>query len=163
MNIIVGLGNPGDKYKHTRHNVGFQVLDKLEALKLNDAVLIKPDTFMNESGKAVKAGLKKYDYKALAEKNFSNLFVIYDDLDIPVGKYKLVFGSVPKIHNGVNSIIENLGTDQFWSIRIGTDGRNGDRSVSPEDYVLQGFRDDERILIDKVIDAITTLLQDKLE
>ncbi len=178
MVILVGLGNPGAKYIHSRHNMGFQVVERLgQALLLENwnedktcdslvsrgeaAILVKPQTFMNLSGTAVKALLKKYDYANLGKKDFHSLFLIYDDLDLEVGKYKVVFGSRPKMHNGVNDVVEKLGTDQFWHIRIGVDGRGGDRSTDPQEYVLSGFRDDEQILIEKVVDSIVELLKAK--
>lgn len=176
MKLVVGLGNPGEKYKHTRHNVGFMVLNQLqkdanlgnwtfdkgsnvEVIKTNTGVFVKPQTFMNESGSAVYAVLKNIDYPALSKRDFSNVFVVYDDLDLPVGKYKLQLGTGPKVHNGVNSIKERLGSDQFWHIRIGTDGRQGDRSMDPEDYVLSGFTQDEWEVMQKVIGAIVDVLQ----
>lgn len=180
MTLIVGLGNPGDKYSASRHNTGWRVVEEIakiqipnttfqmeksleaETLKVNDTLLIRPQTFMNLSGTAVKAALKKYDYSALGKKDFHALFVIYDDLDIEVGKYKVIFGSGPKVHNGVNDIKEKLGTDQFWHIRVGVDGRKGDRSADPQDYVLSGFSPDEQVLIDKVVDSIVELLASKI-
>lgn len=178
MTLIVGLGNPGEKYTHTRHNMGWRIAEAIakaknsnfidqksleaEVAELGGAVLLKPLTFMNLSGTAVKAALKKYDYSALGKKDFHALFVIYDDLDIEVGKYKVIFGSGPKVHNGVNDIKEKLGTDQFWHIRVGVDGRKGDRSADPQDYVLSGFSPDEQVLIDKVIDSIVELLASKI-
>lgn len=177
--IIVGLGNPGEKYKQSRHNMGFQVVEELaklsssptwaleksldaEILKLSETILVKPQTFMNLSGNAVKAVMKKYDFSSLGKKDFHGLFVIYDDLDIEVGKYRLVFGSGPKVHNGLNHIKEVLGTDQFWHVRIGVDGRKGDRSEDPQNYVLRGFSEDEQILVDKVVVAAVELLGQKI-
>lgn len=179
MTVIVGLGNPGTKYTHSRHNMGFQVVEQLEQTlgsghwtldktadayicETTGAVLVQPQTYMNLSGNAVKAVMKKYDYAALGKRDFHNLFVIYDDLDIEVGKYKLIFGSGPKVHNGVNHIKEVLGTDQFWHIRVGVDGRMGDRSMDPQDYVLSGFREAEQALIDKVVDSIVEILAQKI-
>ena len=180
MTIIVGLGNPGEKYAHSRHNMGWRVVESIqralhsgqwvvdkaseaEVFEIGDAVLVKPHTFMNLSGTAVKAIMKKHDFAALGKKDFHNLFVIYDDLDLEVGKSKLVFGSGPKVHNGVNHIKDTLGTDQFWHIRIGVDGRKGDRSQDPQDYVLGGFSPDEEELVNKVIDSIVDLLKQKIE
>ncbi len=180
MTIIVGLGNPGEKYKDSRHNMGWRVLNALaklqipnskfqieksmeaQILRMENTVLVKPQTYVNLSGSAVRAVLKKYDYAALGKSDFHDLFIVYDDLDLEVGKYKLVFGSGPKIHNGVNHIKEVLGTDQFWHIRIGVDGRKGDRSIDPQDYVLSEFTKDEQALINKVIDSIVQLLQTKM-
>lgn len=180
MMFIVGLGNPGEKYAHSRHNMGWRVVDALakslvpdskfqlekslesEVQQTASAVMAKPVTYMNLSGKAVRAVLKKYEYAALAKKDFSDLFVIYDDLDLEVGKYKLIFGSGPKVHNGVNSVKETLGTDQFWHIRVGVDGRKGDRSIDAQDYVLLGFSEDEQYLLQKVIESIVDILSQKM-
>jgi peptidyl-tRNA hydrolase, PTH1 family len=178
MMFIVGLGNPGEKYTHSRHNMGWQIVDRLQATDHNDwkyekaleaqtvqireALLVKPHTFMNLSGNAVKATLKKYDFGALGKKDFHTLFIIYDDLDIEVGKYKVIFGSGPKVHNGVNDIKEKLGSELFWHIRVGVDGRKGDRSVDPQEYVLSGFSEEEQVLIDKVVDSIVELLATKI-
>lgn len=177
MQVFVGLGNPGNKYRSTRHNLGFIVVDLLatklqlqftedkgaQALVAKNATctLVKPQTFMNRSGVSVKEVLKKTSYASLSSKNIPSLFLIYDDLDLEVGRYKLVFGSSPKMHNGVNSVKESLGTDQFWHVRIGVDSRKGDRSVPPEDYVLSGFTEQEQLLLSSMIDSITTLLIDQ--
>jgi peptidyl-tRNA hydrolase, PTH1 family len=181
MTFIVGLGNPGEKYAHSRHNVGWRIVETIATYKnpatefhlekpleaqtmmIGKSLLVKPQTFMNLSGNAVKAIVKKYDYAALGKKDFHNLFVIYDDLDIEVGKYKLVFGSGPKVHNGVNHISEVLGTDQYWHVRIGVDGRKGDRSADPQEYVLSGFNADEQYLIGKITDSVVDLLAAKLD
>lgn len=179
MTLIVGLGNPGASYLHSRHNIGFHVVEQLEKklgmgqwtldktanaqiCQTEQAVLVKPQTYMNLSGNAVRAVLKKFAYAALAKRDFHTLFVIYDDLDIEIGKYKLIFGTGPKVHNGVNHIKEVLGSDQFWHIRIGTDGRGGDRSEDPQDYVLHGFSDEEQVLVDKVCEAIVDTLAGKI-
>ncbi|MEP7166875.1 MAG: aminoacyl-tRNA hydrolase [Candidatus Woesebacteria bacterium] len=180
MTIIVGLGNPGEKYTHSRHNTGWRIVEAIaqkagvsdwkveksleaETLRVGNCVLAKPQTFMNLSGSAVKAVLKKYDYDSLGKKDFHNLFVIYDDLDVEVGKYKLVFGSGPKVHNGVNHIKDSLGTDQFWHVRVGVDGRKGDRSMDPQDYVLGGFSSDEQYLIGKITESVVDLLSQKID
>jgi len=167
MKFIVGLGNPGDKYKHTRHNIGFKVVDQMAGdqkwnksnrgkleyfwLELGEekAELIKPQTFMNKSGLAL-AYLKKKHHQ-LTEKN---LFVIHDDLDLELGSFKFQFGKGPKQHNGLTSIYQYLGTDQFWHVRIGVDGRLGDRSVPSDKYVLSSFSPDERLIIEPVINQV---------
>lgn len=178
MVFFIGLGNPGDKYAHSRHNMGWRVVESLaqsrsadfsfqksleaEVCVLPEAILVKPHTFMNLSGNAVRAVLKKYDYAALGKKDFHNVFLIYDDLDFAVGKYRLVFGSGPKVHNGVNNVKEVLGTDQFWHVRVGVDGRAGDRSMDPQDYVLSGFTAEEQELIEKVNGSLTDMLLEKM-
>lgn len=164
MRIIVGLGNPGNKYLHTRHNVGFKIVDQmakgqdwknskkgqLKYLWLSQGdekiELVKPQTFMNKSGLALAYVKKKHP-----QLSGENLFVIHDDLDIEVGKFKLQFGKGPKQHNGLTSIYQQFGTDQFWHVRIGVDGRKGDRSIPADKYVLSSFPPDERELIEQVI------------
>lgn len=171
MNILVGLGNPGEKYQSTRHNVGFLVLDQL----FNDAhfinmskirgllakinqhgqefFLLKPQTFMNESGVSLSAFYQFYKIqtKSNGQLNLNNLFVIHDDLDIIFGDYKIQFGKGPKVHNGLLSIYQHLGTDQFWHVRIGVDNRLGDRSMPASAYVLSGFSDEERSKIADIV------------
>ena len=132
--IIVGLGNPGKEYQNTRHNIGFAVLDdinkqfggefeldkKLGAetseIKMdgNKVLLVKPQTFVNNSGKSIKVLSSRS--KVLG----SNLVVIHDDLDVPFGKVKLSFGRSSAGHRGVESIIRALKTDKFFRVRFGT-------------------------------------------
>ncbi len=167
MKVIVGLGNPGNKYLHTRHNIGFKVLDQmaqdqdwkiskkgqLEYLWLEQfeekIELVKPQTFMNKSGISL-AYIKKKHPQLVGE----NLFVVHDDLDLIVGKFKLVFGKGPKQHNGLSSIYQRLGTDQFWHVRIGVDGRSGNRQIPADKYVLSSFSPDEKKLITPVIQQV---------
>jgi len=167
MKIIVGLGNPENKYRHTRHNIGFKVVDQmavdrdwksskkgqLEYLCLGQGEkkikLVKPQTFMNKSGLAL-AYVKKKHPQLTGE----DLFVVHDDLDLEVGRFKFNFGKGPKQHNGLISIYQHLGTDQFWHVRIGVDGRKGDRSIPADKYVLSSFSSDERVLIESVINQI---------
>src|SRR3989344_1048929 len=117
MKLVVGLGNPGSKYAHTRHNVGYLVADKLSA---SDFLILLPDKFMNRSGVVLKAFLKKHPKIELKD-----VYVVHDDLDIELGKYKLTFGKGPKVHNGLKSIYEQLGTKDFWHLRIGIDSDRG--------------------------------------
>jgi peptidyl-tRNA hydrolase, PTH1 family len=166
MKVIVGLGNPGREYKDTRHNVGFMVLEKIatdtgvgfqtnkklfsQIIKLPDLILIKPETFMNDSGKAVRAVID-YFVPAL---DFHNLYVVHDDLDIEIGKTKTQLGKGPKEHNGLQSIYQHLSSDQFWHVRVGVDAREGIRLVSGSDYVLGKLKDDESLIVDKVCETI---------
>lgn len=157
MKFFFGLGNPGQKYAQTRHNAGFIFLDywakqlmsssvwkqqkKLKAniLKLNHKILVKPKVYMNNSGEVVRAVVDYYADSA-AEQNLElrkKIFLVHDDLDLEIGQYKIQFGVGPKGHNGLLSTYQHLGTDQFWHIRIGVDDRQGDRSVPPQNYVLQ--------------------------
>jgi PTH1 family peptidyl-tRNA hydrolase len=159
--MFIGLGNPGTRYEYTRHNAGFVILENLrqvlecpkftsskkifaDVCKVKEAVFIKPQTFMNESGKAVKAALSYYDKQASKEAGgYQNLFVIHDDLDLPLGTYKIQYGTGPKGHNGLLSIYQHLKTENFWHIRVGIDSRDGDRTIAPQVYVLQKFTPQE--------------------
>lgn len=171
MKLIIGLGNFEDKYLNTRHNAGFLFVDFLQAkLKLpqfktqakffcllsksNDIVLAKPTTYMNGSGRAVSALVNFYNF------DISQLIVVHDDLDIELGSFKLQFGKGPKIHNGLASIYQHLGTDQFWHLRLGVDDRKGDRSVPGASYVLLSLSEDNKTILNKVFEqAIAQLDQ----
>jgi PTH1 family peptidyl-tRNA hydrolase len=113
MKIVVGLGNPGIKYENTRHNTGrilVKVLEKkLEGQKIK---FITPDTFMNNSGEAVKSFVK-------TKKDLKDLVVIYDDIDLPLGKIKISFDKSSGGHNGLESIINHVKSREFIRIRIG--------------------------------------------
>lgn len=148
MKLVVGLGNPGSSYLNTRHNAGFLVVDALQKIKLPDMILRKSDTFMNESGSFVKRMVDQYKL------NLKDLYVIHDDLDIKLGEYKIQFGKGPKDHNGLKSVDESLGTDQYWHIRIGVDNRPGDNKPLGIEYVLQDFTKDERETLDKTINEV---------
>ena len=181
MHIIVGLGNPGDKYKLTRHNVGWLVVDELakqqngswetnkkfnaEICKVGDMLLVKPLTFMNLSGKTVQAVLSYYKLLpktlGVVTKKASDLTnvltVIHDDLDLKFGSYKKSVDSRSAGHNGVQSIIDNLKTKNFNRIRIGINSAS--RGQIPADkFVLQKFNDDELATINKLIPEIISQL-----
>ncbi len=126
MNIVIGLGNPGNTYVRNRHNVGWMVLDVMGALEglhfaekkifsghvaqFGEVLMLKPDTFMNLSGIAAKAIAKQYD---------APVAVVYDDIDIPLGEIKCSINRGAGGHNGVQSIIDHLGTKDFLRIRVG--------------------------------------------
>ena len=138
MKLIVGLGNPTEKYANTRHNTGFLTVDKI-ADKLNvkvtrkafdaligkinykgeQVILMKPQTFMNESGRAVRKAVNYYHL------DVEDILVIYDDLDLNYGKIRLRESGSSGGHNGIKSIIENIGTQKFKRIRIGIE-KKGD-------------------------------------
>jgi len=146
MKLIIGLGNPGERYKNTRHNAGFLVADELQKMKLPVGVIVrKSDVFMNNSGVFVKALYTKYHIQN------TDLYIVHDDLDIPLGSYKIQLGIGPKVHNGVNSVETELGTKDFWRVRIGVDNRQADDRTQGEDYVLQNFTDEEKITINEVV------------
>ena len=165
MKLMVGLGNPGKEYKRSRHNVGFRVVDKLgevwgkgkfvlekrweaEVMKIDDLILVKPTTFMNASGRTVR---KIKDYFKI---DLDDVWVAHDDLDIVLGEYKIQKSKGPKIHNGLKSVEENLGSDGFWRIRVGVDGRGGKRRESGEKYVLGDFGKKEDGVMMKVVDEV---------
>jgi PTH1 family peptidyl-tRNA hydrolase len=162
MKIIVGLGNPGRKYERTRHNAGFMATDKLARnlhieiaqekyhalvgraqIDSEEAILAKPQTYMNESGRAVGAILRG-TYAAV-----SDVIVIHDELDLPLGAVKIKTGGGHGGHNGLRSIIENLGTADFIRIRVGI-GRPAS-GIDPADYVLSPFLAEERLAVPEVM------------
>ncbi|WP_028400971.1 aminoacyl-tRNA hydrolase [Ectobacillus panaciterrae] len=154
MKLIVGLGNPGREYETTRHNIGFMVIDELSKrwnIPLNQqkfkgiygsgvvggekVVLLKPLTYMNLSGESIRPLM---DFYKLDVEDF---VVMYDDLDLPVGKLRLRMKGSAGGHNGIKSTIAHLGTQEFNRIRIGIDRpRNGMKVV---DYVLGRFTSEE--------------------
>jgi PTH1 family peptidyl-tRNA hydrolase len=169
MKVIVGLGNPGDKYKHNRHNVGFMVLDQLatklkgdnqkfemnkkfnaEILQTKKYILVKPQTFMNDSGLAVSSICRFFKIK------YDDLYIVHDDLDIKIGDYKIQFGKGPQVHNGLLSIEQELGTDQFFNVRVGVENREvrGNKGIPGVVYSLQNFNPDENKIIDVVVGKI---------
>ncbi|MFA6076617.1 MAG: aminoacyl-tRNA hydrolase [Candidatus Paceibacterota bacterium] len=114
MKIVVGLGNPGTEYENTRHNTG-RIMVGLVEKKLEDKLKIKfitPDTFMNNSGRAITPFVK-------VKKDLKDLVVIYDDIDLPLGKIKISFNRSSGGHNGLNSVIKALKSEEFLRIRVG--------------------------------------------
>ncbi len=170
MKYLFGLGNPGKKYQTTRHNVGFLFIDhfvschqipqlhlqkKVHSLvsKSESLLVVKPETYMNNSGQAVRAILDYYSAENISnfdENNLSDVFVVHDDLDIVLGKYKIQQGVGPKVHNGLHSIYQHVGSQQFWHVRVGIDARAGDRSIPGEKYVLSSFLEKERAILTAV-------------
>jgi peptidyl-tRNA hydrolase, PTH1 family len=166
MKVIVGLGNPGRKYARTRHNVGFLVLDELAlslSVALNQAkhdallckalidsesvVLAKPQTFMNDSGRAVAAILRDV-YSSAAD-----LIVVHDDLDLPFASVRIKIGGGHGGHNGLRSLIDLIGSVDFIRVRIGID-RPPD-GFDAADYVLSPFLPEERDRVSDVIKKAT--------
>jgi len=161
MKIIVGLGNPGAKYAHNRHNVGFMFADFLLAEgdsfisdkyllsevagKKSDIILAKPQTFMNKSGDAVRKLIERF--------GSSELIIVHDDLDIPFGKYKIQMQG-PKAHNGITDIQNKLQTMDFLRIRIGVDDRPSENRMVGEEYVLQDFTEQEQTRLPEIFKEI---------
>ena len=174
MKLLIGLGNPGSQYERTRHNVGFRVMDALatkyalrwerrnRALLANGnigdekVVLIKPLTFMNNSGEAVSELVRWYKVQP------EDILVIYDDLDLPVGQIRLRPKGSAGGHNGLSSIIHHLHTDQFPRLRVGI-GRPTNSHMNTVDYVLGATSGDEGIQLataeDHAVDAVPVILQ----
>lgn len=144
MFLLVGLGNPGEKYQNTSHNVGHWLVDQLEAL--DGFTLRKTSVYMNNSGLAVK--------RLLDEMKLSpdNLVVAHDDLDLKLGEFKLQEGRGSAGHKGVQSIIDTLGTQNFWRLRLGI-GRPPS-GFEAEEYVLGEFAPGELKIIGKLIPKI---------
>lgn len=146
MKLIVGLGNPGTKYAKTRHNIGFMAVDKLAkdlalSFKLNrslkavlaqndEIVLMKPQTFMNNSGVAVQRVIKKFNIA------LSNVLIIFDDLDMEVGKIRYRDTGSSGGHRGMQSIIEHLKTNDLKRLKIGIGRTNW---ITPDKYVTGNF------------------------
>ena len=164
VKLIVGLGNPGEKYIETKHNVGFMLVDKIckdldlkfTADKIFQKVyFVKPTTFMNESGKAVQALLAYYGL------DIEDLLVIYDDLDMEVGKIRLRSKGSAGGHNGIKSIIKHIGSQEFKRIKIGI-GRPKE-GMTVVQHVLGKFDKDAYITIlntlDKIDNAVNYYLQ----
>jgi PTH1 family peptidyl-tRNA hydrolase len=168
ITLIVGLGNPGLKYQWTRHNAGFMVLDRLSDLagipvarkrysglygegSWNGAhlLLLKPQTFMNLSGRSVSEAMRFHKL------SFKDLVVIHDDLDIPFGSVKLKEGGGHAGHNGLRSLVSELGGGGFVRVRVGIGRpRYGDAA----DYVLSNFAKDEISQLPRLVDNLIALL-----
>jgi len=176
MILIVGLGNPGKKYEKTRHNIGFRVIEELEGKFLNKKIIIaKSQTFMNESGKSVKRLIENCKLKSkkissspssLSRSIIENLIVVHDDIDLPLGKIRIVKNRGAAGHKGVESIIKELKTKNFIRFRIGIQPKTY-KPKNIEKFVLQKFNKDEeeivREVIKKSVEAIEILLREGLE
>jgi len=147
MIVIVGLGNPGKKYEKTRHNVGFRVIDELARIKERGFIIAKPQTFMNNSGKAVKALVNFYKIKP------DNLWVVHDDIDLPIGELKIAKGRGSAGHKGVQSIINELKTKDFNRIRVGICPKT-DKPKTIDKFVLQNFTKEEEKILKETIKQI---------
>jgi PTH1 family peptidyl-tRNA hydrolase len=167
MHLIVGLGNPGKKYEKTRHNVGFRVVDELEKiydLSQSKVILLKPDSFMNNSGKVVQ------EYLAYEKISPENLIVVHDDIDLLFGDVRVSKDSSSAGHKGVQSIIDTIGTKDFRRIRIGiqpTPLRQGSagqaqKKIHTEKFVLENFSktEEEKLpeIIKKAIEEVSKLI-----
>lgn len=169
MLLIVGLGNPGKKYEKTRHNVGFMVIDELEKKELpKKAKLLKPETFMNNSGIAVKSAIKMLSGvrpRSETERGLTplHLIIIHDDIDLPIGKIRISKNRGSGGHRGIESIIKETGTKNFYRIRIGICPLKG-KPEYLEKFVLQSFSKEEEVILNKAIyDAVNVHLMPLLQ
>lgn len=174
--LIVGLGNPGDKYEGTRHNVGFMVADELgergrfpiqrlkykaltntAAIGGQGALVMKPTTYMNLSGEAVGEAAKFYKIAP------DRVLVISDDVDLPLGKLRIRTGGSAGGHNGLKSIIQHLGSDQFPRLKVGV-GERPHPGYDMADWVLSRFQGEDRKVMDEAVkraaDAVECFLRD---
>jgi PTH1 family peptidyl-tRNA hydrolase len=175
MKLIVALGNPGLRYSETRHNAGVIVLDEIAAefrfptTELNlkfralmtdkviegeKIIIAKPQDYMNKSGEVVK---KIMDYFEIP---LENLIVLHDDLDIELGKFKVAENSSAAGHNGVQDIIDKLGTQKFKRIRIGIEGeeKRKERVMPGDAFVLQDFSSEEIKIVKNLAGEISKLI-----
>lgn len=168
--MIVGLGNPGKEYASHRHNAGFRVVDALArshglffrrrrgvkatvaegSIQGRRAILAKPQTFMNASGQAVGSLSRTFRVKP------QQILVVYDDLDLPLGRLRLRAEGSSGGHKGMKSIIDSLGTQDFPRLRVGIGRPPG--AMDPMDYVLQPFDRGERLLVAQTLnEAVATI------
>jgi PTH1 family peptidyl-tRNA hydrolase len=170
VKVVVGLGNPGRQYAETRHNVGWMVVDRLAEragwsdrpargasaaivsgrYRGLDVALVKPQTFMNLSGVAVRKALVRF------RAPLDDLLVIVDDFALPFGKLRFREGGSSGGHNGLESIIDELGSNRFPRLRVGI----GDPAGRAVDHVLSRFAGEERAALDKVIDAAADAVEE---
>ncbi len=176
MKLIVGLGNPGAKYEYTKHNIGFRVIDKLvneletkyktkHINKFNamiielrneeeKIVLVKPLTYMNLSGEAIRKIINWYKI------NIDNIVIVHDDLDLPIGKVRYREKGSAGGHNGVSSIIQYLDTTIFKRVKIGIDRPQNNEVV---DYVLTPFSPEDKKTIDNCIVYVSKALMEWID
>ncbi|MDO8621090.1 MAG: aminoacyl-tRNA hydrolase [Candidatus Levybacteria bacterium] len=196
MKLIVGLGNPGEKYEKTRHNLGFMVIEKFlkdfEPVRktvwenqnkfksdivqlewqrthggLEKVILAKPKTYMNNSGMAVRLISDFFKISC------SDIWIVNDDIDLPLGAMKIRFGGASAGHHGVDSVMSSLGTDKFWRFRMGTGIKNQKLNIknqklkNVEDFVLRMFSGSEKGKVKEMIKrgakAIEMALEEGIE
>lgn len=171
MFLIVGLGNPGEKYDDTRHNIGFKAIDNI-AKKYNininrekfkgvygdgiiqgeKVILLKPTTYMNLSGESIKEIINFYKI------DIKDIIVIYDDISLDVGKLRIREKGSAGGHNGIKSIIANLGTDIFSRIKVGV----GQPKVDLVNHVLGKFSNDEKEVLSESLDVVVKAVNEAL-
>lgn len=167
MKLIIGLGNPGKEYANTRHNIGFMVLDNYlgnvnyqkkfnaeyyeENINGEKVIFIKPQTYMNLSGNAVKEFVSFYKVE------FEDILVIQDDLDLPLGKYRVKINSSSGGHNGIKSIINVLHSDAFARLKIGV---SNNKEIDTKDYVLGRFSKEDLSVLEEMYPRFNKIIND---
>lgn len=167
MKLIIGLGNPGKEYTNTRHNIGFMVLDNylgnvnyqkkfnaeyyVENINGEKVIFIKPQTYMNLSGNAVKEFVSFYKVE------FEDILVIQDDLDLPLGKYRVKINSSSGGHNGIKSIINVLHSDAFARLKIGV---SNNKEIDTKDYVLGRFSKEDLSVLEEMHPRFNKIIND---
>lgn len=168
MRILAGLGNPGPRYRGTRHNAGYLVMDELarrwrttfrrardaDEARVRDLLLLKPRTFMNLSGRAVQAALTRAGFPP------AELLIVHDDLDLPLGRLRLRRGGGAGGQRGVRDIIERLGPD-FTRLKVGIS--RPPEGWTAERWVLSRFSEDERSVLDAAVSAAADAVEILLE
>ncbi|MEN9205859.1 MAG: aminoacyl-tRNA hydrolase [Thermostichales cyanobacterium BF4_bins_65] len=175
IRLIVGLGNPGPQYQHSRHNCGFMVLDRLSQrwgiplqhesrfqglvgeglFQTHKLRLLQPQTYMNRSGQSVQAILAWYKWDP------EQMLVIYDDIDLPLGRLRLRQRGSAGGHNGIKSLIEHVGTDVFPRLRVGVGHPGGKKAVVQ--HVLGAFSPEEQGCANRVLDTVVEAVELILE
>ena len=175
MILIIGLGNPGEEFKNTRHNIGREICDAFrEQQSFSDfgfskkfnaetnegkidkdkVILICPNTFMNKSGVAVAAVTKFYKIK------LENIFIVHDDSDLPLGSTKLSFARSSAGHKGVESVIKSLKTRDFWRFRVGVGSK---KHVDAEKIILKKFTPKEELVVKKIIKKTVAAIEQAIK
>ena len=168
MKIILGLGNPGEKYASTRHNVGFRVVHELarragvaldsdqcrsDTAQLPDVLLATPRTFMNRSGYAARCLLERHELES------TDLLVVYDEVRLPLGTLRLRTKGSPAGHRGLESVLENLGTDDVSRLRLGVGPLEGEPPAALADFVLADFDEAEQDPVAQMIERAADACQ----
>lgn len=174
MYLIVGLGNPGKEYENTRHNMGFKVLNKLSKkynipitkskfngkygtgiIENEKVILLEPQTYMNLSGEAIRSMLDFYKV------DYSNLLVIYDDIDVEPGKVKIRTKGGPGTHNGMKSVVKEIGTEEFPRIRVGIG--QPIIKLAMIDYVIGYVPEEELTILEEGIEKAEKAIEEILK
>ena len=174
MYLIVGLGNPGKEYENTRHNMGFKVLNKLSKkynipitmskfigkygtgiIENEKVILLEPQTYMNLSGEAIRPMLDFYKV------DYSNLLVIYDDIDVEPGKVKIRTKGGPGTHNGMKSVVKEIGTEEFPRIRVGIG--QPIIKLAMIDYVIGYVPEEELTILEEGIEKAEKAIEEILK